>query len=98
MAATLAIDIAAGADPSLALKKLQTIVDGAVAPQTTLRVLNLSNIATVSFPDAVAEEQVLACFNALVNIAGLPESGMVPSTISLTGAVSPGSRQRVYSV
>ena len=98
MAAQLAIDLAADADARLALQKLQIIVDGAVAPQIDLRAIDNAGTLEVDFPDEIAEEQVLACFNALVNTAGLRDSGLDPDSIALTGDVSAGSRQRTYSV
>lgn len=98
MASTLSIDLASGADSTLTLRKLQTIVDGAVAPATTILAQDISGTLTVVFPADTASEQVLACFRALVNRADLPESGMVATTLSLTGDVLPGSEQRVYSV
>jgi len=98
MASTLTIDFATGADRDLALQKLQIIVDGAIAPDITIIAIDNSGTATAVFPDATAPEQVLACFEALVNTAGVQDSGLLPDTISLTGDVVPGTRQRTYSV
>lgn len=98
MAASLTIDLAAGASSLLATRKVQTIVDGAVAPSLDTLAVESGGTVTVSFSDAVASEQVLACFKALVNEAGLAESGLAPATIDLTGDVTPGSLQREYSV
>ncbi len=98
MASTLAIDLASGADSILVLRRVQTILDGAVAPRTDVLALESGGSVTMALPDDVASEQVLACFKKLVNMAGLPGSGMTPATISLTGSVLPGSRSREYSV
>jgi len=98
MASQLSVTFAAGANREFALRKLQTIVDGAVAPLTTIRALEHGDHADLDFPDEVASEQVLACFEAAVNMAGLPESGYVAGSALLTGDVLSGSRQRVYSV
>jgi hypothetical protein len=104
MASQLSVSFASGADRVLALRKLQTIVDGAVATRLDIRALE--HIVTppaldhgdLDFPDDVPTEEVLACFEAAVNMAGLPESGFVAGTALLTGDVLSGSRQRVYSV
>ena len=98
MASTLSIDFAPHADRRLALQKLQIIVDGSVAPEIELRAIDNAGTAEVVFPDETAHEQVLACFTSLVNVAGRAESGLLPNTIGLVGDVTPGTRQRVYSV
>lgn len=82
-----------------AMRELQNRVDGAVAPRLdTLVRDNGSGAAQVEFEDNVADEQILAVFKAAVNMAGLPESGYTAGTPALSGNVSSGSRQRVYSV
>jgi hypothetical protein len=98
MASQLSVTFAAGANRPLAMRKLQTIVDGAVAPLTTIRALESGSAADLDFPAEVAEEQVQACFRAAVNMAGLPESGFEAGTAVLTGVATSGSQQRVYSV
>ena len=57
-----------------ALRKVQIIIDGAIAPRIDLRPTDEGSFLRVSFPSDVAEEQAEACFRAAVNIAGLPES------------------------
>jgi len=85
-----------------ALRKVQIIVDGAIAPRIDLRATDEGSFVRVVFPDDVPAEQAQACFRAAVNLAGLPESPLaagspiledVTSSASLTGA-----EQRVYSV
>lgn len=98
MASQLSVTFASGADRPLALRKLQTIADGAVAPRISVRAVEHSDHADLDFPDDVPAEQVLACYEAAVNMAGLPGSGYVGGTPLLTGAVLSGSRQREYSV
>ena len=98
MASQLSVTFAAGANRPFAMRKLQTIVDGAVAPLTTITALEHGDHADLDFPDEVASEQVQACFRAAVNMAGLPGSGYVAGSALLTGAISSGSQQRVYSV
>ena len=80
------------------IDKLQTIVDGCVAPRTDIRVFEHLDHADADFPDDVAAEQVLACFNRAVNMAGTPESGYVSGGVLLSGDVLSGSRQLEYSV
>jgi len=77
---------------------MQTIVDGAVAPRIDIRAVEHGDHADLDFPDDVPHEQVLACYQAAVNMAGLPESGFVSGAPLLTGDVLSGSRSRVYSV
>lgn len=98
MASQLSVTFSPGADRLLALRKLQTIVDGAVAPRLSIVALEAADTGDLAFPDDVPEEQVLACFEAAVNMAGLPESGYVDGSALLTGAILSGSRSRVYSV
>jgi len=98
MASQLSVTFSAAADRRLALRKLQTIVDGAVAPRLDIRAVEHTDHADLDFPDDVPAEQVLACYKAAVNMAGTPESGYADGTSLLTGDVSSGSLQRVYSV
>lgn len=98
MASQLSVDYASGANVVDALRKLQIIVDGAVAPRTDIRAIDQTTFASLSFPDDVPAEQVSACFRAAVNLAGLPESPFVAGSPALSGAVSSGSEQREYSV
>jgi len=98
MASQLSVTFASGANRLLALRKLQTIVDGAVAPRLDIRAVEHTDHADLDFPDDVPAEQVLACYQAAVNMAGTPESGYTSGSPLLTGDVLSGSRQRVYSV
>lgn len=99
MASTMQIDFATGADRRLALRKLQTVVDGAVAPETEILAQdNGSNQAEVVFPDGTASEQVLGVWKGMINRIEMADSGYVAGTMTLTGDVTPGSLQRVYSV
>jgi len=97
MAAQLSVTFATGANRLLVMRKLQRIVDGAVAPRTDIVAVEHNDHADLDFPDDVASEQVTACFRAAVNMAGLPESGYVSGSPLLTGDVLSGSEQRVYS-
>jgi len=84
-----------------ALRKLQIIVDAAVAPLTTLRPSDEGSFMRVDFPDSVASEQAQACFRAAVNIAGLPESPLAagsPRLETLAGDSLTGAQQYEYSV
>jgi len=85
-----------------ALRKLQIIVDSAVAPLTTLRASDEVTFIRVVFPTSVASEQVQACFRAAVNIAGLPESPFAEGSPRLedvdTSADLRAPQQYVYSV
>ena len=98
MASQLSVTFSTGANRLLALRKLQTIVDGAVAPRLDILALEAADTGDLAFPDDVPAEQVLACYKAAVNMAGLPDSGYVDGSPLLTGDVLSGSRSRVYSV
>lgn len=98
MPSQLSVTFAADVDRAVALRKLQTIVDGAVAPRLDIRAVEHADHADLDFPDDVASEQVLACFKAAVNMAGTTDSGYVSGTPLLTGDVLSGSRSREYSV
>jgi len=69
-----------------ALRKMQIIVDGAIAPRIDLRASDQGSFVRVSFPDDVAPEQALACFRAAVNLAGLPESPLAAGSPRLEDA------------
>lgn len=98
MASQLSVTFASGADRPIALRKLQTIVDGAVAPRLDIRALEGADTGDLDFPDDVPAEQVLACYKAAVNMAGLTDSGYEDGSPLLTGDVLSGSLQRAYSV
>lgn len=98
MPSQLSVTFSAGADRRLALRKLQTIVDGCVGTRLDIRALDAGNTADLDFPDDVPTEQVLACYQRAVNMAGTPESGYDGGTPALSGDVSSGSLQRDYSV
>ncbi len=98
MASQLSVTFATGADRTLALRKLQTIADGSVAPRITIIAREHTNHADLDFPDDVPAEQVLACFERAVNMAGVTDSGYVSGSPLLTGDVGSGSRQLGYSV
>jgi len=99
MPSTLSLDLGANVDNQrTALLELQRRVDGVVAPQTPPTVTESGGTASVVLPDAVASEQVLALYNMVVNMAGLPGGDWDPASLSLTGTVTPGTRQRTYSV
>ncbi len=98
--ATLTVDLAdAAADNRLKILNLQSRIDAAVSGALdTVRVDDNGADVTVDFDDVVADEQIIACYQAAVNLAGLPESGFVGGTAVLSGSVSSGNRQRLYSV
>lgn len=98
MPSQLSVTFAAGADRTIALRKMQTIVDGSVAPRLDIRAVEHLDHADLDFPDDVPVEQVLACFQRAVNMADAPGSGYAPGTSSMSGDIGSGSRQRVYSV
>jgi hypothetical protein len=98
--ATLTVDLAdPAADNRLKILNLQGRIDAAIAGALdTVRVSDNGSDATVAFDDVIADEQIIACYQAAVNLAGLPESGFVSGTPALSGSVSSGARQRLYSV
>lgn len=84
-----------------ALRKVQIIVDGAIAPRTELQPTDEGSFLRVEFPDDVASEQTLACFRAAVNLAGLPESPFEAGSSrleDLSGNDLRASSQYEYSV
>ena len=98
MPSQLSVTFSADADRLLALRKLQTIVDGCVGTRLDIRAVEHGDHADLDFPDDVPAEQVLACYQRAVNMAGTPESGYTGGTPLLTGDASSGSLQREYSV
>ena len=71
-----------------ALRKMQILVDGAVAPRIDVRAADQGSYVRVEFPDDVAPEQTLACFRAAVNLAGLPESPLAAGSPRLEDVTS----------
>ena len=106
MASRLDVGLKNGADATDqerrdALRKMQIIIDGAIAPLTTLRPTDEGSYLRVEFPDSVASEQALACFRAAVNIAGLPDSPLgagSPRLEDLSANSLTGAAQFEYSV
>ena len=94
-------DAASAREKEDARRKLQIIVDAAVAPRTDLEVRVLTDKVRAVL-DGIASEQRLACFRAAVNAAGLPEAPFNASTVryydSDTTDDLSGSEQREYSV
>lgn len=95
---TMTVAFSSNADRTLALRKLQRIVDGNVAPLLTTRALEVGANGSVGFDEVIPAEQVIACYQGAVNMAGTTESGYSGGTVALSGTVSSGSRQRNYSV
>lgn len=93
---------ATAAERKNALRKLQIVLDGAVAPLTTLQPTDEGTLLRVDFPAGVAPEQPLACFRAAVNLAGLPESPFEAGSPRLEDTVSGADLREfqpyVYSV
>jgi hypothetical protein len=107
MASRLDIGLANGLDATArerkeALRKVQTIVDAAVAPRIDLRAQDEGSFVRVTFPDDIAEEQTLAAFRAAVNLSGLPESPLAAGSALLEDVTSGDDLrsplQTVYSV